>query len=133
MNELVSRVADSVGISPDIAEKAIGMMLGFLQREAEDGPVARMIEAIPGATDLVAQYNGEGTGSGGGGLLGGLMASFGGGGGVMALGQQLMAQGLGMGEITTLAKETMAVAREHAGDEVVDQVIASVPGLGQFV
>lgn len=130
MNELVSRVADSVGLSPDVAEKAIGMMLGFLQREADDGAVARMIEAIPGAPELVAQFNGEG--SGGGGLLGGLMASFG-GGGVMALGQQLMAQGLGMGEITALAKETMAVAREYAGDEVVDTVIASVPGLSQFV
>jgi hypothetical protein len=131
MNELVSRVSESVGISPDLAEKAIGMMLGFLQREADDGAVAQMIEAIPGATDLVARFNGEGAGSGGG-LLGGLMASLG-GGGVMALGQQLMSQGLGMGEITSLAKETMAVAREHAGDEVVDKVIASVPGLGQFV
>jgi hypothetical protein len=130
MNELVSRVSESVGISPDLAEKAIGMMLGFLQREADDGAVAQMIEAIPGATDLVARFNGEGAGSGGG-LLGGLMASL--GGGVMALGQQLMSQGLGMGEITSLAKETMAVAREHAGDEVVDKVIASVPGLGQFV
>lgn len=130
MNELVSRVADAVGIAPDIAEKAIGMMLGFLQREADDGAVARMIEAIPGATELVAQYNGEG--AGGGGLLGSLMSSFG-GGGVMALGQQLMSQGLGMGEITGLAKETMAVAREHAGDEVVDTVVASVPGLSQFV
>jgi hypothetical protein len=132
MNELVSRVADSVGIAPDVAEKAIGMMLGFLQREADDGAIARMIEAIPGGPELVAQFNGEGAG-GGGGLLGGLMASLGGGGGVMALGQQLMSQGLGMGEITALAKETMAVAREHAGDEVVDQVIASVPGLSQFV
>ncbi|MGA1829658.1 hypothetical protein [Rhizobium wenxiniae] len=128
MNELVSRVADSVGITPDVAAKAIGMMLGFLQREADDGAVAKMIEAIPGAPELVAQFNGEGAG---GGLLGGLMASF--GGGVMALGQQLMSQGLGMGEITALAKETMAVAREHAGDEVVDTVIASVPGLSQFV
>lgn len=130
MNELVSRVAENVGIAPDIAEKAIGMMLGFLQREADDGAVARMIEAIPGAPELVAQYNGAG--SGGGGLLGGLMSAIG-GGGVMALGQQLMSQGLGMGEITGLAKETMAVAREHAGDEVVDTVVASVPGLSQFV
>jgi hypothetical protein len=130
MNELVSRVADAVGIAPDVAEKAIGMMLGFLQREADDGAVARMIEAIPGGSDLVAKFNGEG--AGGGGLLGGLMASLG-GGGVMALGQQLMSQGLGMGEITALAKETMAVAREHAGDEVVDTVIGSVPGLSQFV
>lgn len=130
MNELVSRVAENVGITPDVAEKAIGMMLGFLQREADDGPVAKMIEALPGGPELVAQFNGEG--AGGGGLLGGLMSSFG-GGGIMALGQQLMSQGLGMGEITALAKETIAIAREHAGDEVVDQVVASVPGLSQFV
>src|SRR5690606_22766802 len=83
----------------------------------------------PGASELVARFNGEG--EGGGGLLGGLMASF--GGGVMALGQQLMSQGLGMGEITALAKETIRIAREHAGDEVVDQVVASVPGLSQVI
>lgn len=129
MNDLVSRVADNVGIAPDVAEKAVGMMLGFLQREADDGAVARMIEAIPGAPELVAKFNGEG--AGGGGLLGGLMASF--GGGVMALGQQLMAQGLGMSEITALARETIAVAREHAGAETVDEVVNSVPGLSQFV
>ncbi|MDO9417233.1 hypothetical protein [Pararhizobium sp.] len=130
MNELITRVADNVGIDPATAEKAIGMMLGFLQREAAGGPVARMIEAIPGASEMVAKFNGEG--SGGGGLLGGLMAAVG-GGGVMALGQQLMSQGLGMGEITSLAKETIAYAKEHAGEETVDEVVASVPGLGQFV
>ncbi|TCL76044.1 DUF937 domain-containing protein [Rhizobium sp. BK251] len=129
MNEIVSQIADKVGISPDVAEKAVGMMLGFLQREADDGAVARMIEAIPGAPDLVAQFSGTGSG---GGLLGGIMGALG-GGGIMGLGQQLMSQGLGMGEITALAKETIAVARQYAGDEVVDQVVASVPGLGQFV
>ncbi|KQV43584.1 hypothetical protein ASE37_01885 [Rhizobium sp. Root268] len=131
MNELIQRVADNVGIDPATAEKAIGMMLGFLQREAADGPVARMIEAIPGASELVAQYNGEGTG--GGGLLGGLLSAVGAGGGVMALGQQLMSQGLGMGEITSLARETIGYAKEHAGEEVVDEVVNSVPGLSQFV
>ena len=130
MNEVVDQIAAKAGIDPELAEKAIGMILGFLQREAEDGPIARMIEAIPGASDLVAQYNGEGTG-GGGGLLGGLMSALG-GGGIMGLGQQLMSQGLGMSEISTLANETIAVARQHAGDETVDQVIASVPGLSQF-
>ena len=131
MNELIQRVSDNVGIDPATAEKAIGMMLGFLQREAADGPVARMIEAIPGASDLVAQYNGEG--AGGGGLLGGLLSAVGAGGGVMALGQQLMSQGLGMGEITSLAKETIGYAKEQAGEDVVDEVVNSVPGLSQFV
>lgn len=126
MNELVSQVADRVGIDPATAEKAIGMMLAFLQKEGDGDAVQRMIAAIPGAADLAANASG-----GGGGLLGGLMSAM--GGGVMALGQQLMSQGLGMGEITGLARETMAVAREHAGADVVDQVVASVPGLGQFV
>ena len=132
MNELVTRVADNVGIDPATAEKAIGMMLGFLQREAADGPVARMLEAIPGATELVAKFNGADSG-GGGGLLGGILSAVGAGGGVMALGQQLMSEGLGMGEITALAKETIGYAKEKAGEETVDEVVASVPGLSQFV
>ncbi|KQM35353.1 MULTISPECIES: DUF937 domain-containing protein [Agrobacterium] len=129
MSEIVTQVADRVGIAPDKAEKALGMMLGFLQREADDAAVAKMIESIPGAPDLVARFNGEG--QGGGGLLGGLMSAIG-GGGIMGLGQQLMSQGLGMGEISALAKTTISIARQHAGDEVVDKVIASVPGLSQF-
>ncbi len=123
MNEMVSKIADSVGIDADLAEKAVGMMLAFLQKEGDESAVSSMISAIPGAEELIAQNSG-----GGGGLLGGLM-----GGGVMGLGQQLMGAGLGMGEITSLAKETIAIAKEYAGDEVVDQVVASVPGLSQFV
>ena len=132
MNELVTQIADKVGIEPALAEKALGMMLGFLQREADDGAVARMIEAIPGGADLVARFNGESAG-GGGGLLGSLMGALGGGGGIMGLGQQLMSEGLGMSEIGALAKETIAMAKQSAGDEVVDQVVASVPGLSQFI
>jgi hypothetical protein len=38
-----------------------------------------------------------------------------------------------MGEITALARQTIAVAKQYAGEEIVDQLVASVPGLGQFV
>jgi hypothetical protein len=131
MNEIVDQIATKAGISPDIAEKGIGMMLGFLQREAPDGPVTKMIESIPGASDLVAQYNGAETGDGS--ILGGIMGALGGGGGLMALGQELMTHGLGMGEISSLAKETIAVARQYAGDQVVDEVVNSVPGLSAFL
>jgi hypothetical protein len=123
MSELVSKVADAVGIDAELAEKAVGMMLAFLEKEGDSEAVSKMIAAIPGAQALIEANSG-----GGGGLLSGLL-----GGGVMGLGQQLMSEGLGMGEITSLAKETISVAKEYAGDEVVDEVVASVPGLSQFV
>ena len=122
MNELVSKVADEVGIDAELAAKAVGMMLAFLRKEGDDEAVSAMISAIPGAEELA-----DAQGKAGGGLLGSLL-----GGGIMALGQQLMSAGLGMGQITALAKETMAVARQYAGDEIVDQVVTSVPGLSQF-
>ncbi len=123
MNELVNQVADRVGIAPDVAEKAVGMMLAFLQKEGDGDAVSRMLAAIPGGTELAAN-----AGGGGGGFLAGLM-----GGGIMGLGQQLMGLGLGMGQITGLARETIALAKQYAGEGVVDEVVASVPGLSQFV
>ena len=126
MNDLVNQIAERTGIAPDTAERAVGMMLAFLQKEGDGAAVDQMIGAIPGGEALVA-----GAAGGGGGLMGSLMGAM--GGGVMALGQQLMSQGLGMGEITALARETIAVAKQYAGEEVVDQVVASVPGLSQFV
>jgi hypothetical protein len=124
MNDIIRQVADATGIAPDVAEKALGLMLGFLEKEGEDGPVQKMLAAIPGAQELVSQYGGDGSG----GFLSGLT-----GGGIMGLGQKLMGAGLGMGEITTLAKQTIAVAKQYAGEEVVDEVVASIPGLSQFV
>jgi hypothetical protein len=124
MSALVAQIASATGLDTATAEKAIGMMLGFLEREGEDTAVHKMIAAVPGARELVSEWGGEGSG----GLLSGLI-----GGGIMGLGQQLMGLGLGMGVITALAKQTIAVARQHAGDAVVDQVVGSIPGLGQFV
>ena len=131
MNAVIDQIAAKAGIAPDLAEKAVGMILGFLQREAPDGPATKMIAAIPGASDLVAQYGAQD--SSGGGLLGGLLSAVGAGGGIMGLGQQLMSSGLSMGEVTSLAQATISTAREHAGDGVVDQVVASVPGLSKFL
>ena len=124
MSEIVNQIADATGIDPELAEKALGMMLGFLEKEGDDAAVQKMIAAIPGAAELISEYGGDG----GGGFMSGLV-----GGGIMGLGQKLMGAGLGMGEITGLARQTIAVAKQYAGEETVDQVVASIPGLGQFI
>ncbi|MCA0402017.1 MAG: DUF2267 domain-containing protein [Proteobacteria bacterium] len=129
MQELVNRVAENVGLDPAQAEKAVGMILGFLQKNGPAEEIGNLMGALPGAAELAAQYTQEG----GGGLMGGLMNMMGAGGGVMALGQQLMSEGIGMGQIQSLSKEVFAYAQEKAGEDTMGAIVGAIPGLSQFV
>ena len=143
MDALISRITASVGIPAPLAEKAVGMILGYMQRAGDDGPVARMMTQIPGATEMIAQYGGAETegaeGGGSGGIMGSVMgaiSSLTGGdssGGAMAIGQTLMAEGLEMGQIKQVAEETIAYAKETAGEDTVNEVVNSVPGLSAIL
>lgn len=114
MDELIARITSNVGIDADTAKKAVGMIIGFLQQEGPQEDVNKMMAAMPGAQQVVDETPDAS-------------------GGVMGLGAALMGIGLGMGEISGVSKETVAYAKEHAGEEPVDRVIASIPGLSQFV
>ncbi|MDZ7824239.1 MAG: DUF2267 domain-containing protein [Ahrensia sp.] len=120
MDELIARITANVGIDANVATKAVGAILGFLKKEAPADKVEQMMAALPGAEAAIES-------AGGGGMLSGMMP------GVMGLGSQLMGMGLGMGEITGVAKETIAFSKEKVGDGPVDEVVASIPGLGQFI
>jgi hypothetical protein len=133
MNELIGRVAAAAGIDTSMAEKAIGIILGFLQKEGPATEVGQLLGSMPGAEALIATHAG---GAGGGGLMGGLMgvaSSMMGGGGVMALGQQLMGAGLDMGQMSAVGKELFAAGREFAGEDTMGAIVGAIPGLGQFV
>ncbi|MCA3640529.1 MAG: DUF2267 domain-containing protein [Methylobacterium sp.] len=129
MQELINRVVQNVGLDPALAEKAVGMILAFLQKEAPEA-AGEAFAAMPGAAELAAAHAAS---EGGGGLLGGLMGMMGGAGGVMALGQQLMGAGLGMGQIQSLSKEVFAYGRETAGEDAMGALVGAIPGLSQFV
>jgi hypothetical protein len=128
MEELINRVVANVGLEPAVAEKAVGMILGFLQKNGPEAEVGSLMGSMPGAAELAAQHAGET-----GGLVGGLMGMMGAGGGVMALGQQLMSAGIGMGQIQSLSKEVFAFAQEKAGEDTMGSIVGAIPGLSQFV
>ena len=119
MEELIKRITDSVGIDADQAVSAVGAILSFLQNEGPSDKVSAMIAGIPGAQEAIDSVSDGG--------LSGMMP------GVMGLGSQLMGMGLGMGEIQGVAKETIAFSKESAGEDAVDEVIAAIPGLSQFI
>jgi len=119
MDELIARLATKAGIDDAVAEKTIGIILGFLRSEGPSDKVQALIDKIPGAEAAI-------TASARGGLAR-LM-----GGGLMAVGTKLMGLGLGMTEIQTIARELFRFGRDAIGADRMGEIIAETPGLSQF-
>src|SRR4051794_1991181 len=93
MDELIGRLATTAGIDGAVAEKTIGIVLGFLRNEGPSDQVEALIDQIPDAEAAIATSSSN---AGFSRLMGG---------GLMALGTKLMALGLGMSEIQKVARE----------------------------
>ncbi|WP_293853401.1 DUF2267 domain-containing protein [uncultured Alsobacter sp.] len=132
MDELVTKIADATGLDAAAASGAIGIVLDFLRKEAPADKVAAMFSAMPGAEALADQAAASDTGGKPGGLMGALGGLMG-GGGLMALAGKLTGAGLSMDQMQTLGRELFAFGREKAGEDAMGEVVASVPGLSQFV
>jgi hypothetical protein len=135
MENLIARVANAVGVTPEIARQATGLIADFIQREAPKDAVDKLLAKAPALSSIVASLphaGGEGMSPGVKGLMG-VAAGAMGGGGLMALGGELMGLGLDMGQIQTVGREVFAYAREVAGDDVVGEIAGAIPGLSQFI
>jgi hypothetical protein len=119
MDELVGQLAAKAGIDRSVAEKTIGIILGFLRSEGPTDKVQALIDRIPGAEAAIAASN-----------HGGLARLM--GGGLMAVGTKLLGLGLGMVEIQTVARELLRFGRDKIGADQMGEIITGTPGLSQF-
>ncbi len=126
MDELIARVTEKTGLEASVARNAIGIILAYLQKEGPPNEVGQLVAALPGSDEAIAN-----AGSDGGGGIMGMMGAM--GGGVMALGGQLMGVGVSMGQLQPLGKELFAYGREKAGEDVMGPIVGAIPGLSQFV
>ncbi len=95
MENLIARVATAADISPDVARKAVALIGDFIQREAPEEAVQELFEKAPAFPSIIASSThtgGEGMGGGMKGLMG-VAAGAMGGGGLMALGSELLSSG----------------------------------------
>lgn len=127
MDELIARVSAAIGVDAETAKTAIGLVLGFLLKEAPESPVSDFLDKVAGSREAIdaAEASGE-AGGGLGGLMGGM-------GGLMGLAGKLNAAGLDMSQIQKLGREIFAYAETILGKEKVQQIANSIPGLSQFV
>jgi hypothetical protein len=136
MDNLIARVAAAANTSPDTARQAVAKIIDFLKREAPESAMEELTTKAPELSAIAASAHGSTGGEGMGGVLRGLMGTAAGamgGGGIMALGGDLMGLGLGMDQIQAIGKEVFAYARNVAGDEVMGEISAAIPGLSQFI
>ncbi len=119
MDELVGQLVAKAGIDRAVAEKAVGIILGFLRSEGPSAKVEALIDMIPGAEAAITAASGGG--------LSRLM-----GGGLMAVGTKLMGLGLGMAEIQNVARELLRFGRDKIGADQMGEIVAETPGLRQF-
>jgi len=120
MDELTTWLASKAGIDSTVAEKTIGIILGYLRKEGPTDKVQALIDKIPGAEAAISS-----TENGGG--LSTLM-----GGGLLAVGTRLMGLGLGMSDIQNIAGELFRFGRDKIGEDQMGAIIAGTPGLSQF-
>lgn len=123
MDELIARLVNNLGIDRNAAEKAVGIILEFLKKEGPPDKVQALIDRMPGAAELMEAQ--EGIDASGGGMF--AM------GGIMGAGTKMMAAGLSMPQVQGVARETLAFAREKAGEDAVGEIVGAIPGLSQFV
>jgi hypothetical protein len=123
MDELIGQLATKAGIDGVVAEKAVGIMLGFLRDEGPSDKVQALIDSVPGAEALIATSSSSNVGGGFTKLMGG---------GLMALGTKLMGLGLGMNDIQSVARELFKFGRDKIGADQMAEIIAGTRGLSQF-
>ncbi len=136
MDNLIAQVAAAAGATPETARQAVAKIVDFLKREAPESAMDELMAKAPALNAIAASAHGATGGEGMGGVLRGLMGTAAGamgGGGLMALGSDLMGLGLGMDQIQAVGKTVFAYAREAAGDEVMGEISAAIPGLSQFI
>ncbi len=114
MDEIVAKVAEATGLDPATARKAVVIIIQFLANSAPRDKLAKLADAIPGTAPIVADA-GNGPSD--------MMEAFG----------ALTAAGLDMGQVQGAATAFGDAARERVGPETFDDIVASVPGLSQFV
>ncbi len=153
MQEMIDRIAADTGVDPALAHKATAMIVNFIVGHAPAEYVDTIRRHVPDLdqTAAIGAAHAEAAPASGGGLMGALGGLMGGGGlsgalggllggsdqgglgAAMAMLGRLQNDGLDLGQVQSIAGGLVDQLRRVAGDEVVDKMVADLPGVGRFL
>ncbi|SRR6056297_1726890 len=128
MQELISRVAQNVGIEESLAKPAIGVVMNMLNSVLPEGTASSVMNALPGTESLLSEANQAGSG-GIGGMLGGALSSVTGGsaGAVTKAISQMQSLGLSTDQAKGVASEVVNFAKENVPADVAATMNEKLP------
>jgi hypothetical protein len=133
MQDIIDAIAKRAGISAETATLIVGTILAFIQKEAPQGVVTRILAAFPEANEIISKAQAAAPG-GIGAVIGRLGSLIGGkAGDAVTLISQLLATGATMSQLETAGEVLMKGIREEAGAKAVTDLLKHVPELGKLV
>ncbi len=134
MEEILARLAEQVGISPEDAKKGLGAVLAFLKGKLPEGVFGQVEQAVPDAQGLVNSFEANKAPESGGGLLGtvaGLAGKLlgGGAGDAGKLAGMLGQSGMNMGQIAAFLPKVLEMLQAHLPPEVIEKIRALLGGM----
>ncbi len=135
MEDFIQLATEKLGVSEESVKSAMAAILGLVQKSADGDDFQQLLNKLPGVEGLLSSSGQvDASEQGSGGLLSGLMRGVGsmiGGKAGDALGAAsvLKESGLGLDNLGSLVTMFTEFAREKAGSELVDKILADVPGL----
>ncbi len=134
MEDFIQLATEKLGVSDESVKSAMGAILGLVQKNADGEDFQQLLDKLPGVEGLLDNSGQVSPEQGGGGLLSGLMRGVGamiGGkaGDALEAASALKESGIGLDNLGSLVTMFTEFAKERAGSELVDKILADVPGL----
>jgi hypothetical protein len=128
MADLISDLAGKCGISPDLARKGLGAVLGVLKGHLPEESYAKLSAAVPGSDAALAAAQSTPEASGGVlGAIGDMAGKLFGSGGTGELLAKLTALGFTPDQIGTFMPKVLEFLKGKLPDSVIEQVAKLLP------
>lgn len=133
MSDLISQLQSQTGLDGDIVKKGVGALLNFLKEQLPDDLFAKVEGAVPQAGDSISAFlSGQevpGLLEKVGGIVGGLLGGK--AGELPKLFEMLAKTGMSLDQAKAFLPKAIALLKGFLPAEVVDQIAARLPGMGE--